>query len=105
MEGVSSDSRTSTQWTFFSNHAHVLACISRDEECVLRDVALKVGITERAVQKIVTELEQGGVIARERVGRRNRYAINRACHLRHGIESHRTVGELLDFVSTAAARS
>lgn len=82
-------------WTFLTNHAHVLICLAEDPELRLRDVAARVGITERGVQKIIAELEEGGAISRERDGRRNRYEIHDKLALRHPIESHRTVGHLL----------
>ena len=85
-------------WTFFSNHTHVLLCLFKDPDRRLRDVALDVGITERAVQRIVAELEEAGVVKRERVGRRNHYRINKRSRLRHPIEAHRSVSDLLDFV-------
>ena len=81
-------------WTFLSNHAHVLVCLAQDPDARLRDVALSVGITERAVQKIVSDLEQAGVIVRERAGRRNSYRLNLEVPLRHALESHKTVGIL-----------
>ncbi|MEM9157697.1 MAG: winged helix-turn-helix domain-containing protein [Verrucomicrobiota bacterium] len=90
--------KTAHQWTFFSNHSHVLLCLHRDGDSILREVAVEVGITERAVQKIVAELEEGGILTREKVGRRNRYTINRRARLRHPIEAHRSVGDLLKFV-------
>ena len=82
-------------WTFLTNHSHVLICLAQDSEMRLRDVALKVGITERAVQRIVAELEEGGVLTRIRDGRRNHYEINRAARLRHSLESHRTITEII----------
>ena len=82
-------------WTFLTNHTHVLVCLARDPQARLRDVAQAVGITERAVQKIVAELEEGGVLTRERDGRRNSYEIHRSGRLRHPLEAHRTVGDLL----------
>ncbi|MBC7809270.1 MAG: winged helix-turn-helix transcriptional regulator [Akkermansiaceae bacterium] len=85
-------------WTFFTNHAHVLVCLAGDGEMRLRDVAVKVGITERAVQRIVMELEEGKIIVRVRDGRRNHYTIDHTMPLRHPIESHRTVGDLLRLV-------
>jgi DNA-binding Lrp family transcriptional regulator len=85
-------------WTFLSNHAHVLVCLALDPDARLRDVAASVGITERAVQKIVTDLEQAGIIVRERAGRRNRYRLYLEVPLRHPLESHRTVGVLLSLV-------
>ena len=65
----------SRHWTFLSNHAHVLVCLATDPDARLRDVAVRVGITERAVQKIVSDLEDGGVIAKVRDGRRNHYRL------------------------------
>ena len=82
-------------WTFLTNHSHVLICLWRQPETRLRDVAEVVGITERAVQAIVAELEAGGVLIRTREGRRNRYQIREAVPLRHPVESNRTVAALL----------
>ena len=94
----SSPASISSSWTFFSNHFHVLACLYGDGDLTLREVAVKVGITERAVQKIVAELEAAGILARNKVGRRNNYEVDTAAKLRHPIESHRSVGEILRFV-------
>ncbi len=85
-------------WTFLSNHSHVLICLSRQPDMRLREVAEAVGITERAVQKIVRELESAGVITRRRDGRRNHYTIHRNQPLRHPVEAHRTVAALLELV-------
>ncbi len=90
-----------TAWTFLSNHGHVLVCLTGDPAARLRDVAGAVGITERAVQKIVTDLERAGVLVRRREGRRNRYEINRGAALRHPLESHETVGTLVRLVGPA----
>ena len=86
------------QWTFLSNHAHVLVCLAADPDTRLRDVAASVGITERAVQKIVGDLEGAGVVERVRTGRRNRYRLHLSVPLRHPLEAHRTVGALLAVV-------
>ena len=85
-------------WSFFTNHAHVLLCLAEDPEMRLRDVVAAVGITERAVQKIISELESGGVLERERVGRRNFYRIHGELPLRHPVESHCTVQGLMGFI-------
>jgi predicted transcriptional regulator len=98
MSGEKTDGQTAGSWTFLSNYSHVLICLARDPELRLRDVAERVKITERAVQRIVADLETAGVLARSRDGRRNRYDINREAPLRHDIESHRTVGDLLAMV-------
>ena len=82
-------------WTFLSNHFHVLLCLHRDPQMRLRDVAATVGITERAVQRIVRDLVGAGVIARQREGRRNTYHLDLEHPLRHPMEGHRTVGDLL----------
>jgi DNA-binding transcriptional ArsR family regulator len=85
-------------WTFLSNHAHVLLCLTEEPQPPLRDVARLVGITERSVQRIVADLEEGGYLVREREGRRNRYQVRRALPLRHPIEQHRRLGDLIDMV-------
>jgi DNA-binding IclR family transcriptional regulator len=85
-------------WTFLSNHAHVLLLLAKDPEIRLRDVAELVGITERAVQRIVADLEEGGYIERERSGRRNRYLIHPELPLRHPVEAHRHISNLLALI-------
>ena len=88
-------------WTFLTNHAHVLFCIARDPGMRMRDVADAVGVTERAVQRIVSELEEGGYLAHHREGRRNHYVVNPDLPLRHAIERHCDVGDLLDVLLDA----
>lgn len=90
-------------WTFLSNHAHVLVCLAADPDSRLRDIAASVGITERAVQKIVGDLENAGVIVRVRHGRRNSYRLDGSKSLRHPLEAHRTIGALLALVVDARA--
>lgn len=89
---------TPHQWTFFSNHAHVMICLARNPEQPLREVALAVGITERAVQRIISELEAAGYLKREKVGRQNTYTLHRDLKLRHALEENSTIGELLEVV-------
>ena len=88
------------EWTFLTNHSHVLICLHRDPQMRLRDVAEEVGITERAVQRIVQDLEEAGVLKRHRSGRRNVYQINMKCRLRHPVEGHCRVGDLLEMVNS-----
>jgi DNA-binding Lrp family transcriptional regulator len=86
-------------WTFFSNYGHVLVCLARNRQARLRDVAQEVGITERAVQKIVRDMQDAGFLTISKQGRCNRYRINKRKSLRHGLESHCTVGKLLALVA------
>jgi DNA-binding MarR family transcriptional regulator len=82
-------------WTFLSNHSHVIICLARDPEMRLRDIAVSVGITERAAIRIVSELEEAGYITREKFGRRNRYEIVVDKHLRHPLEAHHSIKGIL----------
>ena len=83
------------RWTFLTNHAHVLVLLYQNPALTVREVARQVGITERAVQSILAELESAGILERTRVGRQNHYRIEPNVSLRHPIEAHRTIGELL----------
>ncbi len=82
-------------WTFLTNHGHVLIAISRDPDLRQRDIAYVVGITVGAVQRIIHELEEGGYLRSERIGRRNRYEIVTDQHLRHPLEDQHTVQDLI----------
>jgi len=88
-----------SRWTFLSNHAHVLIALYADPDLVLREVALKVGITERGVQRIVQDLEDEGYIRREKMGRKNHYQVITHQPLRHPLEAHRNIGDLLRLIS------
>lgn len=91
-----------SNWTFLTNHAHVLLCIARDSQIRLRDVAAQVGITERAAQSIVAHLEESGYLERTRVGRRNAYRLHGDVPLRHPLEDDHTIGELLALLGAPA---
>ena len=90
-------------WTFLSNHAHVLVCVFRDPDALLRDVAASVGITEGAVQRIVADLVDAGYLERTRIGRRNRYELKLEMPLRHPLEGDAAIGEILEIVGPPAA--
>lgn len=90
---------SSPRWTFLTNHAHVLILLSQNSSLVLREVAARIGITERAVQRIVADLEDDGFIERAKVGRQNQYRLRTEQALRHPIESHRTIGDLIQLVT------
>ena len=90
--------RKPSAWTFLSNHGHVLVALARNTRARLRDIAEAVGITERAVLLILSDLEAEGIVERTREGRRNRYVLDLDAPLRHPLEEHRTVGELVAMV-------
>ncbi len=83
------------QWTFLSNFGHVLICIAEDPEARLREIAARVEITERSTQRIINHLKETLILISRKNGRRNRYVINSNESLRHPIESHCTVANLL----------
>ena len=86
-------------WTFLTNHGHVLVCIATDPGVRGRDIAARVGITERAAQAIIADLVHEGYVTRTRVGRRNHYEINPDQPLRHPVEQPHSIGELLRLVA------
>lgn len=88
----------SKQWHFLTSHAQVLLCIERNPEARLRDIAGIVGVTERATQRIVSDLVEEGYVSRTREGRRNRYALNRNVRMRHPSQFNHEIGELLDLL-------
>jgi len=90
------DDHKSIGWTFLTNHSHVLLCLYRTPDRRLRDVAIAVGITERMVQRIVGELVKAGYLTISKEGRRNRYVMNSRLRLRHPLEMHHTIGELME---------
>jgi DNA-binding transcriptional ArsR family regulator len=82
-------------WTFLSNHAHVLICLACESMITMRDIADKVGITERAVQQIIANLAAEGFIDVGKEGRRNVYSVNKERALRHPLEQGRQIGDLI----------
>ena len=87
-----------TDWTFLSNHAHVLICIAQEPGIRLCDLAERVRVTPRAVQRIIGDLEDAGNLSRVREGRRNRYDVHVELPLRHPIGAHCRVGEMIDLI-------
>jgi MarR family len=84
-----------TGWTFLTNHARVLAAIARDPGVRVRDIAARCLLTERAVQKIIADLETDGYLMHTRSGRSNRYEIPDGTLLRHPADAGPTVADLL----------
>ena len=83
-------------WTFLTNHAQVLLCLAANPDIRLRDVAERVGITERATQRILSELVEAGYVETSRVGRRNRYTVDREHAMRHSAQLGYEIGTLLE---------
>jgi predicted transcriptional regulator len=88
-------------WSFLTNHARVLLCIARDPGVRLRDIAARLGITERTAYSIVTDLVKAGYVVREKDGRRNRYQIQGHLPLPEPTSQERTVGEILALLAGA----
>lgn len=96
--GKGSGSETRHRWTFLTNHAHVLILLNAEPDLILREIAMRVGITERAIQQILSDLEEEGFIEREKIGRRNHYRVKTDHYLRHPIESHCNIADLLSLI-------
>ncbi len=87
-----------SSWTFLTNHAHVLMCLVKSPSMLMRDIAAEVGITERAVQRIIADLSNEKYITKIREGRCNKYRINTKKQLKHPIESHRRIADLIKLI-------
>jgi DNA-binding MarR family transcriptional regulator len=83
-------------WTFLTNHAQVLLSIARNRSATAREIATQVGITERAVQRILRDLHDAGYISHSREGRQNRYEIHAHIPMRHPAQQNHPVRELID---------
>jgi DNA-binding MarR family transcriptional regulator len=92
-------------WTFVTNHTQVLLCLAQDPHVRLRDVADRVGITERAAQRIVADLVEAGYVDRSRSGRRNAYTIRRDLAMRHVAQLGHEIGDLIDVLTSERLES
>ncbi len=82
-------------WTFLTNHARVLLCVAQDPGVRLRDIAARLGITERSAFGVITDLVEAGYVVKEKNGRRNRYHIQEHLPLPEPAGRERTIGEVL----------
>ena len=98
-------SMAAERWTFLTNYGHVLLCIAADPLIRLRDVAEKVGITERAAQRIVADLIEAGYLESHKQGRRNQYLVNETLPLRHPVEEQNQVAALLTLLQVRKPRA
>ena len=92
-------------WRFVTNHTQVLLAIADDGDIRIRDIAARVGITERAAQRIVADLIAEGYVTRERNGRRNRYVVNATVKMRHPSQREQEIGGLLELLRTETQAS
>jgi len=87
-------------FTFFTNYAHILLLIAKTSDVRMRELAQEVGITERAVQRIVEDLTASGYLSVTKEGRRNRYTVQTELPLKHNLTEHRSVGDLIRFMNS-----
>ncbi|MFT4548855.1 MAG: DeoR/GlpR family transcriptional regulator of sugar metabolism [Pseudoalteromonas tetraodonis] len=92
---VPSEPTIKPAWSFLTNHGHLLVCLSRESMITVRNLSLQVGITQRFVQRILSELDEAGVVTRSKQGRCYRYNVDLKFCLRHPLEQDKTIGELL----------
>jgi len=88
--------RERREWAFISSHGVVLVHVARTPEATVRELAERVGLTERQAHRVLNDLVEAGYLVRERVGRRNTYRVNESQPMRHPTLRHHQVGELLD---------
>ena len=86
---------TSQNWTFLSNHAHVLVCVAKNPDVRLSEVAALVGVRERTVHRIVHELIDAGYISVTKVGRNNVYSVDLDKPLRHPLEADHNIQAII----------
>jgi len=91
-------------WTFLTNHAQVLLCLAETPDIRLREVAERVGITERATQRILSELVEAGYVKTTRVGRRNQYTVDHEHAMRHTAQIGHAIGDLLNALAQSTER-
>lgn len=87
-----------SSWTFFTNHTHVLVYLEMYGSSTIKELALAIGITERAVQNIIYDLEASKVVNKTKIGRKNKYKINKAIKLRHPLEKNCSIGDILKII-------
>lgn len=93
-------SSSTSRWTFLTNHAHVLLCVAGEPDLRLRDIAVRVDITERAVQRIITDLATDGYVEIRKDGRRNHYSVRTELNLRHPVEEGARVADLVALIES-----
>tara|TARA_Y100000590_G_scaffold466144_1_gene640587 strand:+ start:5443 stop:5724 length:282 start_codon:yes stop_codon:yes gene_type:complete len=87
-----------SDWTFFSNYGHLIFLLGTQKNLTVREMAIQVGITERAVLRILGDLEKAGYVEISKQGRKNEYKVNRSKYLKHEIEKQCSIGDLIDLI-------
>lgn len=95
----SKNANATANWTFLTNHGHVLVCIAQNPDIRIAEIADLVGIGERAAHRIVSDLIEGQYVNRKKDGRRNTYSIDYSRHLRHPIEAGHTIGDIFKILA------
>lgn len=93
------------EWSFLSNHGLTLLCLVRDNDARIRDVADRIGVTERAAHRLISDLVDAGYVKRERIGRRNRYRVQPDVAMRHPLLEHMWIGELLAVLAASPSEA
>jgi hypothetical protein len=91
-------------WSFLTNHARVLLCIAHDPRARLRDIGDRLGITDRSVYGIVTDLTAAGYVVKHRDGRRSLYQIQAHLPLPEPASKEPAIGEVLALLMDNRAR-
>lgn len=86
-------------WTFLTHHGHVLVALAQDQDLTIDEISSRVGITSRATAGIVNDLVASGYVEKTRVGRKNAYTVHGDAPLRHPLNEHTTVTELLELLT------
>ncbi len=104
MKGLKQLPSDKQDWTFFTNHMHALVYFAVHGDAPLKDVASSIGVTERSMQRIIKDLEESGVLTHAKVGRCNQYSLNRKAALRHPLERHCNIGQILEVILRSAKK-
>jgi len=85
-----------SEWTFLTNHAVVLSFLAKNPRITARELSMTIGITERAVRRVIADLYDTGYISKKKEGRGVRYRINPDLPLRHGTYRETAIGDFLE---------
>jgi winged helix-turn-helix DNA-binding protein len=83
------------RWAFVSSHGAVLIEVTRHPDATVREIAERVGLTERQAHRVLGDLVGENYVLRSRIGRRNSYRVHKDAPMRHAILADRRIGDLL----------